>query len=127
MNRPNLISKDESYAIMGACFEVYKDKGPGFLEAVYHECLGIEFGLRQIPFESKKEVVLTYKGQPLQTKYEPDFICYGTIIVEIKAVSALADIHRAKVHHYLKATGLQLGLLVNFAHQPGVEYERIVV
>lgn len=123
---PEIVFKDESYAIVGACFEVYKEKGPGFLEAVYQECLELELAQRQIPFRSQCELELTYKGQRLRQVYKPDFICFGLIIVEIKAVSSLADEHRAQLHNYLKATGIKLGLLVNFSHHPKLEYERIV-
>ena len=126
MMEENIVFKDESYKVMGACFEVYKEKGPGFLEPVYQECLEIEFGLRAIPFVAQGELELTYKGRPLEQKYKPDFVCFGKIIVEIKALSGLADEHRAQVHNYLKATGHRLGLLVNFSHYPQLEYERIV-
>jgi len=121
-----VIYKDESYAIMGACFEVYKEKGCGFLEAVYQECLAIELELRGIPNVRHPCVELTYKSQPLQQVYQPDFVCYGKIIVELKAVSALTDEHRAQVHNYLRATGHRLALLANFGHYPRLEYERIV-
>jgi GxxExxY protein len=122
----NLLFEEESYAILGACFEVYKDKGCGFLEAVYQECLELEFGFRGIPFQPQAELQLTYKGRTLKQTYVPDFILFGKIILEIKAVSALDDVHRAQVHNYLKATGLRVGLLVNFGHYPKVEYERVV-
>ena len=118
--------KDESYAIMGACFEVYREKACGFLEGVYQECLAMEFRSRGIPFVEQPALGLTYKGQPLQQTYRPDFVCYEKIIVELKAVSALTDEHRAQVHNYLKASGLRLGLLVNFGHYPKLEHERIV-
>lgn len=121
-----IVYKDESYAIMGACFEVYKEKGSGFLEAVYQECLEIEFAQRKIPFASQRELELTYKGQKLRQVYRPDFICFDLIIVEIKAVSTLANEHRAQLHNYLKATGMNLGLLINFGHHPKLEYERVV-
>jgi GxxExxY protein len=111
---------------MGACFEVYKEMGCGFLEAVYQECLEIELASRGIPFRSQAQLSLTYKGRELQQKYVPDFICFDEVIVEIKAVCELIDAHRAQVHNYLKATGHTLGLLVNFGHYPKVEYERIV-
>ena len=120
-----LIYKDECYQIMGACFEVYKEKGCGFLEAVYQECLEIEFGMQGILYVPMKPLALSYKGRPLKQTYEPDFICMDKIIVEIKAVSALADEHRAQVLNYLNATGFKLGLLVNFGHYPKVEWERI--
>jgi GxxExxY protein len=117
---------DESYAIVGACFEVYGDKGSGFLEAVYQECLAIEFALRDIPFEAQPPLGLTYKGRPLAHAYRPDFVCYGKIIVELKAVSDLTDIHRAQAHNYLKGSGLRLALLANFGHYPLLEHERVI-
>jgi GxxExxY protein len=121
-----LLFEEESYRILGACFEVYKEKGCGFLEGVYHECLEIEFGLCGIPFQPKAELTLAYKGRKLQQIYIPDFICFAQIILEIKAVSAIADEHCAQLHNYLKATGLRLGLLVNFGHHPKLQHERIV-
>ena len=125
-NEKEIVHKQESYAIIGACFEVYKEKGCGFLEPVYQECLTIEFRLAGIPFHAQEELVLEYKGQRLNQVYRPDFVCYDKIIVELKAVAKLMDEHRAQVHNYLKATGLKLGLLVNFGHYPGLEFERIV-
>ncbi|MEO8427432.1 MAG: GxxExxY protein [Verrucomicrobiota bacterium] len=121
-----LIFKEESYKIIGACFEVYRVKGCGFLEAVYQECMEIELRLQGIPFVPKQTLPLEYKGTPLKAKYEPDFICFDIVILELKAVKELADEHRAQVQNYLKATGHQLGLLVNFGHYPGIEVERIV-
>ncbi len=123
----NIIYKAESYAIMGACFEVYKEKGPGFLEQVYQECLEIEMEMRGILFVPKQELALRYKDRPLKSKYVPDLLCYGKIIAELKAVNELADEHRAQVHNYLKATGYHLGLLINFGHYPKLQYERIVL
>jgi GxxExxY protein len=121
-----LIYKDECYAIVGACFEVYNETGCRFVEAVYQECLEFELGLRAIPFRSQAQLKLAYKGKPLKQVYQPDFICFDKIILEIKAVSSLVDEHRAQLHNYLKATGFKLGLLVNFGHDPKLEYERIV-
>jgi GxxExxY protein len=121
-----ILFKDESYRIMGACFEVYKEKGCGFVEPVYQECLAIELGLQGIPFRAQEELLLTYKGHKLQQRYKPDFILFDKIILEIKAVSQLVDEHRAQLHNYLKATGYRLGLLVNFGHHPLLEHERIV-
>jgi GxxExxY protein len=123
----NIIYKENSYRIMGACFEVYKEKGCGFLEAVYQECLEMEFSLQGILFQPQVGLALAYKGRPLKQRFVPDFICFGNIILEIKAVSQLNDEHRAQVHNCLRATGYKLGLLVNFGHYPGVEHERIVV
>lgn len=122
----SLVYEEESYKILGACFEVYKDKGCGFLEAVYQECLEIELELQGIPFVPQRELSLTYKGRTLKQKYQPDFIVFDKIIVELKAVSALTDEHRAQLHNYLKATGYKLGLLANFGHFPKLEHERIV-
>jgi GxxExxY protein len=121
-----LLYEQESYAVLGACFEVYKQKGSGFLEPVYHECLAIEFELRSIPFQSELKLELEYKGRKLKHTYEPDFICFDRIIVEIKAVSAMNNAFRAQLQNYLRATGHRLGFLINFAHHPQVEYERIV-
>ena len=121
-----IVYKEESYRIVGACFEVYKEMGCGFLEAVYQECLEMEFLAQEIPFKPQAELFLNYKGRPLKQRYIPDFICFDKIILEIKAVSELADLHRAQIQNYLKATGYKLGLLVNFGHYPKLEYERIV-
>lgn len=122
----DLILKDECYRIMGACFEVYKEKGCGFLEAVFQECLEMEFRLQQIPFVAQQPIALNYKDQPLKQRYVADFVCYGSVLVELKTVGKLADEHRAQVLNYLNATGLRLGLLVNFGHYPKLEWERLV-
>ena len=120
-----ILYKQESYAIVGACFEVYNEKGCGFLEPVYHECLAIEFEHQQIPAISKPALTLSYRGRMLMQTYNPDFTCFGKIILELKTVSKLADEHRAQVLNYLNATGFELGLLVNFGHYPRLEYERL--
>ncbi len=122
-----IIFKEESYRIIGACFEVYKEMGCGFLEPVYQECLEIELTLQSLDFKSQAELQLSYKGRLLSSKYIPDFILYDKIVMEIKAAKELTDAHRAQVHNYLKATGYRLGLLVNFGHFPKLEYERIVL
>ena len=122
-----IIYPEQSYKIMGACFEVYKEKGCGFLEAVFQECLEMELTDQGIPFVSQQKLNLTYKGRPLKQTYAPDFVCYGNILLEIKAVSHLTDEHRAQVHNYLCATGYRLALLVNFGHYPKVESERIAL
>jgi len=122
-----IVYKDESYQIMGACFEVYNEMGSGFLESVYQECLSLEFAEQQIPFASQVELDLRYKQQPLTQKYIPDFICYNSIIIELKSVRELSNAHRAQVHNYLKATRYKLGLLINFGSHPKLEFERIVL
>lgn len=122
-----LLYKEEAYAIQGAVFEVYREMGSGFLEAVYQECLAREFRLRGVPFTAQQELALAYKGEPLEQTYRPDFICYDSIIVELKAVKETAPEHQAQVFNYLKATGLRLGLLVNFGHYPKATVQRIVL
>jgi GxxExxY protein len=122
----DLIFKEESYTIMGGCFAVYKDKGCGFLEPVYQECMEIELAYLKLPAVPKPSLALSYRGHVLKQKYVPDFICYDRIVLELKAVSQLTDEHRAQVLNYLNATGLKLGLLVNFGHYPKLEWERIV-
>ena len=122
----NLLFEDETYKIRGACFEVYKENGSGFLEAVYHECLEIEFTLQAIQFASQTPLSMAYKGRQLKSKYVPDLICYDKIVVELKAVKKIADEHRAQLHNYLKITNMRLGLLVNFGHSPKMEIERII-
>src|SRR5437016_4688387 len=121
-----IVLKEESYAIMGACFDVYREMGCGFLEPVYQECLELELAARGVPFVPQADIKLTYKGRELRHFYTPDFICYSSVIVEIKALSNLDDVHRAQVHNYLKGSGFRLGLLVNFGHFPKVQSERIV-
>ncbi|MCY2974468.1 MAG: GxxExxY protein [Planctomycetota bacterium] len=122
----NLIYRDESFKIIGACFEVYNDMGCGFLEPVYQECLEIEHRYQSIPFVPHQQLQLFYRDEELKQKYIPDFICYDKIIVEIKSVSKLTDEHRAQVINYLNATGYQLGLLINFGGHPKLEWERLV-
>ena len=120
------ILKGESYRIIGACFEVYKEMGSGFLEAVYQECLALEFAEQGIPFVEHPNLLLTFKRRTLNKTYEADFLCFDQIIVEIKATKNLTDDYRAQTINYLKATGHPLGLLVNFGHYPQLEYERFV-
>lgn len=106
--------------------EVYNEMGCGFLEAVYQECLEYEFLDRRIPFMPQSQLELRYKKRTLKAVYIPDFVCFGTIIVEIKGTSDLNDKFRAQMINYLKATGMKLGLLVNFGQQGKLQSERIV-
>lgn len=121
-----LIYNTESYAINGAAMDVYNHLGHGFLEAVYQEALEMEFKRRNIPYEREKELKISYKGEVMKQSYKADFVCYGRIIVELKAVSELTDVHRSQVYNYLHATGFRLGLLLNFGYSDGLERERIV-
>lgn len=121
-----ILYAEESYKIIGACFKVYKEMGPGFLEAVYQECLCKSFQQFGIPFEQQKELPLYFSGEKLNQTYRADFVCYDKIILEIKAVRELTDEHRAQPLNYLKATKLKLGLLINFSHYPNLQYERLL-
>lgn len=113
----DFIYKDESYAIRGAMFAVHKELGCGFLERAYQDALEFEFQERGIPYEREKEIQIMYKGKPLGEPYRADFVCYGKIIVELKAVGTLESVHRSQVINYLKATGMKLGILVNFGEE----------
>ena len=114
MENFNYVLKDECYAIVGAAMEVHKELRGGLLEAIYHEALILELTDRGVPFESEKELDVFYKGKKLQKKYFADLVCYGDIIVEIKAVSELLPEHEAQIINYLKITKKKVGLLVNF-------------
>ena len=121
----NIFFKEESYKIGGAIFAVHQSLGCGFLERVYQDALEIEFKDRHIPYEREKQIQIMYKGKQLGEPYRADFVCYGKIIVELKAVDELCGIHRSQVVNYLKATGFKLGLLVNFGEE-WANIERIV-
>ena len=122
-----IIYPEQSYKIMGAGFEVYTEKGGGFLEAVFQECLEMKLADPGIPFVAPPRLNDSFKGRPLKQTYEPDFVCSGNILLAIKAVSKLTDEHRAQVHNCLCATGYRLAVLVNFGHCPKVEAERIAL
>ena len=122
-----IVFKEESYKVVGAAYKVYNALGHGFLEAVYQEALEIEFQRQGIPYEREKELKITYDGVELKQSYRADFVCYGKIIVELKALSNLEDTHRSQVHNYLHATGYKLGLLLNFGYSEELEYQRIVI
>ena len=109
-----LVYQQESYKIIGALFEVFKVLGPGLLEKVYQEAFEKELKRQGIPFEREKCFIVFYKGEELEQKYVADFVCYGKIIVELKAVDKLLPVHKAQVINYLALTGYQLGILVNF-------------
>jgi len=122
-----ILFKEECFNIQGAIYEVYREMGCGFLEPVYQECLVKEFLLRKIPFQPQAGLSISYKGEKLEQVYRADFICYGQIILELKAVKEIGNDQRAQVINYLKATGYRLGLLVNFGHYPKATIERIVL
>ena len=119
-----LLYKDEVYAIQGAIFDVYREMGNLWHEEVYQQCLERELSLRGIPFEAKKELPIYYKGSPIRKTYIPDLLCYGKIVLELKAVGELADEHRRQILNYLRIIHFKLGLLVNFGSYPRAEIER---
>ena len=123
----DLLYRDEAYRLIGACLAVHKDKGHGFVEAIYQEALEIELELSGIPFERQRNFSIYYRDRPLKHTYTPDLIGFDKIIIELKAAKALNDEHRAQLLNYLKITGLQLGLLVNFGSYPRLEWERIIL
>ena len=118
--------KDQkTYKIIGAAMEVHKELGCGFLEAVYHEALVREFSDQGISFKSQPTVNIKYKGKALKKSYEPDFICYDDVIVEIKALHNLTGLEESQMINYLKASKIEIGLLLNFGSK-SLEYNRFV-
>ena len=117
--------KNETYAIIGAAMEVHKHLGCGFLEAVYQEAFEIELNEQSIPYFHEQPVNISYKGHKLSKQYFPDFICYGSVIVEFKALSQLTNDHEAQVLNYLKATGKKVGLLINFGER-SLKHKRLI-
>jgi len=121
-----LILKDEVYAIVGAAMEVHREKGFGFTEPVYQECMEMELSVRKIPALAQKEMPISYKGRPLKKTYIADFVAYDKIIVELKALDKLSSREEAQVINYLKSSGLEAGVLINFG-APSLEWKRIVL
>jgi GxxExxY protein len=120
------LQKDpETYSIIGAAMDVHRELGNGFLEGVYQDALEIEFGQRNIPFQRELSVPVLYKEFTLGTPYRADFVCHGSIIVELKAIKTLTDIESAQVLHYLKATSFERALLINFGN-PRLDYKRFI-
>jgi GxxExxY protein len=121
------MDSEETGQVLGACFEVYRVMGPGFLESVYQECLSLEFKSRNIPFIPQKQMSLEFKGVILQQTYQADFICFDRIILEIKAMASFVKDHEAQVLNYLRATRVRVGLLVNFGHAQTLQVKRLIV
>jgi GxxExxY protein len=124
---PELILKEEVYQIVGAAMDVYYTLGRGFLEPVYQEALQIELARRNIPFEAQKSLKIEYKGQRLRKEYVADFVCFGQIIIEIKACEGLTGRDEGQIINYMKATHMHVGLLFNFCSQARLEWKRYVI
>ena len=121
-----LLLKDEVYEVIGAAMEVHNELGSGFLEAVYHEAMEIEVGLRRIRFDSHFQLVVYYKGRPLQKRYEADLFTHDQVVIELKALNRLTTREESQLLHYLKATNQRVGLLINFGSRHKLEWKRFV-
>ena len=121
-----LIHEQKSYKIIGACFEVHKELGSGFLEGVYQEALEMDFENLGIPFEREKQLLIYYKNRKLQKRYKSDFICYNQILIELKALNQLTSEHESQIINYLKATNLKVGILFNFGEK-SLKHKRFVL
>ena len=123
---PDLLQENETYKIIGAAMAVHSELGQGFLEAIYQEAMAIEFKKMDIPFEMEKLLNVYYKGNKLKKHYSADFLCYDSIIVELKALKELNGDHQSQLLNYLKATGNEVGLLINFGKK-SLEYKRMIL
>ena len=119
--------KQEGYDLMGAAFEVYNVLGFGMAEEIYQQSLEIELGLRKIPFQSKADLEVTYKEQVLTTVYRPDLLVFGEIVVELKAVTALASEHEAQLFNYMRISKKKVGYLINFGASKELEWKRFAL
>jgi len=120
----DLLYREEVFRIIGAAIEVHKELGPGFLEAVYEEAMVIESNERAIPHETQVRLPIYYKRKRLDKEFIADYIGYGKIIVEFKCIPVLTKIEEAQIINYLKATGLEVGLLINFGSKGNLEWRR---
>ena len=119
--------EQEGYALMGAGFEVYNQLGYGMAEEVYQQCLEIELGLREIPFETKQQLTMTYKGQEIEKRYYPDLFVFGGIVVELKAVKTLLDEHAAQLFNYMRIARQPVGYLINFGQKDDLQWKRFIL
>jgi len=122
----DLALKDEVYAIVGAAMDVYNELGAGFLEAVYQEAMDLELGWRRVPFEPQKELCIYYKGRCLEKRYVADLVCFGTVLVELKAMREIGRNEESQMLNYLKATGLRVGVIINFGDPGRLDWKRMV-
>ena len=121
----DILFKEESYKIIGACMEVHKKLGSGFLESVYSEALELEFKKAEIPYDREKKLPVFYEDLPLKKYFKADFVCFNSIIIELKATKFMIDADHRQTMNNVKATKFRLGLLINFS-TPSLTYKRIV-
>ena len=121
-----LLYKDEDYAIVDASIEVYNQLGPGFFEAVYQEALEIELAERAIPFQPQPELLIYYNGIQLKKTYIAYFLAFEKVVIEIKALKIITAEHESQLLNELKATGLPVGLLINFSSSHKLEWKRLI-
>ncbi len=121
----HLLLKQECYNVIGAAMTVHSELGCGFLEAVYQEALEEELKTKRIPYEREKQLDIVYKQKRLKKSYQADFLCYNNLIIELKAVNCLDNIHQAQLINYLKITNIRLGILINFGRK-SLEYKRVI-
>ena len=122
-----LLLKDEVYRVIGACIEVQREIGPGFDEAIYQECLEIELEAQSIPFLVQPEFQMEYKGRRLKKSFRPDLLCFGELVVELKALERLASREESQLLNYLKSSRKPVGLVVNFGSFPKLEWKRMAL
>jgi len=123
----NLTQRDpKTYKIIGAAMEVHRQLGCGFLEPVYQEALALELKNRDVPYRRELRFPVSYKGHCLNTRYRPDFVCFDSVIVEVKALSRLSSVEESQLINYLKVTGYHTGLLINFG-TPSLQQRRFVL
>ena len=126
MQEPSERDNQLSHEIIGAAIEVHRELGPGFLEPVYQEAFEMEMRERSIPFEAQKALTISYKGRTLRKEYIADSVCYGRIIVELKVLDRLSNSEESQIINYLKASGLRVGILINFGSSGKLEWKRFV-
>jgi GxxExxY protein len=119
--------KDEGYQVMGAAFEVYNELGYGMAEEIYQQSLEIEFRLRDIPFQSKRELTVFYKSRPLDTHYVPDLFAFNAIVIELKAVAELISDHEAQLFNYMRISRQPVGYLINYGQKSGLQWKRFIL
>jgi GxxExxY protein len=119
--------QQEGYDFMAAAFEVYNEIGYGMAEEIYQQSLEIELSLRKIPFLTKQKLEVYYKGHVLTTRYKPDLLVFGGIIVELKAVTDLLPEHEAQLFNYMRVSRMAVGYLVNFGHKGGLQWKRVIL